>query len=42
MATAPVAIAVTLPADGVCARADFGTSGHTCIVKKKGKTLVCS
>jgi hypothetical protein len=42
MATVPVAIAVTVPADGACARADFGTTGHTCVAKKKGKTLVCS
>jgi len=38
----PVAIAVTFPADGACARADFGTSGHRCVVKKKGKTLACN
>jgi hypothetical protein len=42
VATAPVAIAVTLPSNGMCARADFGTSGQKCLVKKKGKTLACS
>lgn len=42
MATAPIAIAVKLPANGMCARADFGTAGHRCTVKKKGKTLACS
>ncbi len=41
MATAPVAIAVALPASSACARADFSTSGHACLAKKKGKTLAC-
>ena len=41
-ATAPVAIAVTFPASSECGRADFGTAGHSCLVKSKGKTLSCS
>lgn len=40
-ATPPVTVAVAFPAEDACARADFGTSGHACLVKKKGKTLAC-
>ena len=41
-ATQPVAVAVAFPAEDACARADFGTSGHACVLKKKGKVWVWS
>jgi len=41
VATPPAAIAIRLPATAGCARADFGTAGHSCVVKNKGKTLSC-
>lgn len=40
-ATPPVAFALVLPGNGVCARADFATPGLACELKSKGKTLLC-
>ena len=40
-ATAPVAIAVTLPTNGECARTDFTGTQQGCALKSKGKKIVC-